>query len=233
MRVFPGVHNQFKFDLVVFDKGGVTDRFDVAFFSRENATALEAFRDHPGALRLEPADIRRLSPQTLSFLELDGRRDLDIVRKAYRLHPPFGQGLMPKLGLKYRTEFHMTDMAFLFRDRAWLRRHGCTQEVGETWRAAGADWYRSRGYLERPIAVWYAVFEGETPVDYLVPWPIPKGKTLRRSDLNDFAIRLDLPGGLSFCGQGPEDSGSPIVFVPHDQVGPKEWPFTGVVYSRR
>ena len=47
MRVFPGVHNQFKFDLVVFDKGGVTESFDVAFFSRENAEALQAFRDHP------------------------------------------------------------------------------------------------------------------------------------------------------------------------------------------
>ena len=103
MRVFPGVHNQFKFDLVVFDKGGSTDTFDAAFFSRESAEALQAFRDHPGALRLEPADIRRLSPQTLTFFEFKGRRDLDIVRKAYRLHPPFGQGLMPKLGLKYRT----------------------------------------------------------------------------------------------------------------------------------
>ena len=72
-------------------------------------------------MRLEPADIRRLSPQTLTFFEFKGRRDLDIVRKAYRLHPPFGQGLMPKLGLKYRTEFHMGNMAFLFRTRAWLR----------------------------------------------------------------------------------------------------------------
>ncbi len=224
MRVFPGVHNQFKFDLVVFDKGGVTDSFDVAFFSRENATALEAFRDHPGALRLEPADIRRLSPHTLSFLELDGRRDLDIVRHAYHLHPPFGQGLMPKLGLKYRTEFHMTNMSFLFRDRSWLRTHGCTQEVGETSRAAGAEWYRSRGYVERPIAVWYALFEGGTAVDYRVPWPVPKGKTIRPSDLNDFAIRVDLPGGLRLYGQGPVDGGSPIIFFPRDQVGPKDFP---------
>ena len=48
MRVFPGVHNQFKFDLVVFDKGGVTDIFDAAFFSRETAQALQIFRGHPG-----------------------------------------------------------------------------------------------------------------------------------------------------------------------------------------
>ena len=72
---------------------------------------------------------------------------------------------MPKLGLKYRTEFHMGNMAFLFRDRAWLRRHGCTQEPGEIWRAADAAWYRSRGYVELPIAIWYAVFDGEAPLD--------------------------------------------------------------------
>ena len=54
---------------------------------------------------------------------------------------------MPKLGLKYRTEFHMGNMAFLFRDCSGLRRHGCTQEPGEIWRAAYAAWYQSWGYL--------------------------------------------------------------------------------------
>ena len=196
----------------------------MAFFSRESAETLQEFRDHPGALRLEPADIRRLSPQTLTFFEFKGRRDLDIVRKAYRLHPPFGQGLMPKLGLKYRTEFHMGNTAFLFRARAWLRAHGCTQEPGETWRAADAGWYKDRGYIERPVAVWYAVFDGEAPVDYRVPWPIPKGKTLRRSDLDDFPIRLDLPGGLRCYGQGPDDGGSPTIFVSPDEAGPNDAP---------
>ncbi len=224
MRVFPGVHNQFKFDLVVFDRGGATETFDAAYLSRESAEALQAFREHPGAFRLEPTDIRRLSPQTLTCFEFKGQRDLDIVRKAYRLHPPFGQGLMTKLGLKYRAEFNMSIMSFLFRDRAWLRRHGCTQDPGETWRAADSEWYRVRDYLERPIVAWYAVFDGDTPVDYRVPWPIPKGKTLRRSDLDDFKIRLDLPGGLRLYGQGPDDSGSATVFVPLDETSTADAP---------
>ena len=114
---------------------------------------------------------------------------------------------MPKLGLKYRTEFHMGNMAFLFRTargsaataapRSRARRGGRPTPTG----------IRSRGYVERPIAVWYAVFDGENAVDHRVPWPIPKGKTLRRSDLDDFPIRLDLPGGLRFYGQGPDDGG--------------------------
>ena len=83
---------------------------------------------------------------------------------------------------------------------------------------------RSRDYVERPIAVWYAVFDGDKPVDYRVPWPIPKGKTLRRSDLDDFKIRLDLPGGLRLYGQGPDDGGSTTVFVPPDEVDPTDAP---------
>jgi hypothetical protein len=223
-KLFPGIDNRQDFDLIIFDKGGVTEAFDAAFLTRETEHAIQTFRSHPNCMRLVPADIRRLSPQTLTFFEFKGRRDLDIVRKAYNLHPPFGQGLMPKLGLKYRREFDMGNSTFLFRARAWLRDHGCNQEPGETWRAADAEWYGSRGYEERPIAAWYAVFDGEGAVDYRVPWPIPKGKTLRRADLDDFLIRLDLPGALRFFGRGPDDGGVVNVFVPIDEAGPVDAP---------
>ena len=223
MRVFPGVAQSVQDSTWSSStRGAQPTRSTAAFFSREDAEAVQAFREHPGALRLEPADIRRLSPQTLTFFEFKGRRDLDIVRKAYRLHPPFGQGLMQKLGLKYRTEFHMGNMAFLFRDRAWLRRHGCTQEPGEKWRAADAAWYRSRDYVERPIAVWYAVFDGDTPVDYRVPWPIPRARlsaaptsTTSRSDSTSLAASAS-------TGKDPTTSGSATVFFPGDEDGPTD-----------
>ncbi len=132
---------------------------------------------------------------------------------------------MTELGLKYRTEFNMSTMSFLFRDRAWLRSHGCTQEPGEAWRAADAEWYRSRGYVERPIAVWYAVFDGKDPADYRVPWPVPKGRTLRHDDFDGFSIRLDLPGGLRFFGHQPEDDGCASVFILPDELAPTDAPF--------
>ena len=88
----------------------------------------------------------------------------------------------------------------------------------------GRGLVRARSYVERPVAVWFAVFDGETPVDYRVPWPIPKGKTLRRCDLDDFPIRLDLAGDLHFYGQGPDDGGSPSVFVPAAEAGPIDAP---------
>ena len=64
-------------------------------------------------------------------------------------------------------------------------------------------WYRSRGYVERPIAVWYAVFDGDTPSITASPGRSPRARPSARSDLDDFAIRLDLPGGLRLYGQGP------------------------------
>jgi hypothetical protein len=176
MRVFAGVHNQFKFDLVVFEKGGPTHEFDAAFLTRETEQALQQFRSHRSHLRLPVAGVRRLSPQTLTLFEFRSQQDVDLVEKAYRLHPPFGEGLMPKLGLKYRCEFHMGNMVYLFRTREWLRKHGCVQEPGEQWRAAAAEWYRSRRYIERPIARWHVLFENNRVTDYDVPWPVKSKK---------------------------------------------------------
>ncbi len=55
MRVFSqDVHNYLKFDLFVFDKGGHTERFDAAFFTRERPTQLSRPSGiTPGSLRLE------------------------------------------------------------------------------------------------------------------------------------------------------------------------------------
>ena len=131
LRVFAGVHNQFKFDIVVIQKGGMTEEIDAAFFTRETEQALQQFRTHRCHIRLPASDIRKLSPQLLTFFEFRSQRDVNLVQKAYRLHPTFGDGLMAKLGLKYRCEFHMGNMVYLFRTRNWLRQHGCTQEPGE------------------------------------------------------------------------------------------------------
>jgi hypothetical protein len=216
-KVFPGVHNQFKFDLVVFHKGGTTEVFDAAFFSRETEQAIHHFRSHRCHLRMQAADIHKLSPQMLTLFEFRGQADIDLVEKAYRLHPTFGEGLMPQLGLKYRCEFHMGNMVFLFRTRDWLRKHGCTQEPGEQWRAADAVWYAERGYIERPIARWYVLYEGDRVKAYELPWPVRSAKAVREEDLHDFAIRRTLPGGFRLIAKGPEDGGHRTVFVPPEE----------------
>jgi Eco57I restriction-modification methylase len=217
MGVFPGVHNQFKFDLVVFNKGGRTARTDAAFFSRENTAALLDFRNHRCFVRLEADYIHRLSPQTLTIFEFRGQGDFDLVRTAYRLHKPFSEGLMRELGLKYRTEFHMGNMAFLFRSRDWLRRHGCSQEPGEQWRAAQSEWYYSRGYFQRPIAEWYVFYEGDRVKAHRLPWAVKSRKNIRETDLKDFDLRIDLGNDFRFIAKTLTD-GEPNVFVPPEEA---------------
>ena len=224
MRVFPGVNNMFKFDLVVFQKGRTTTEIDAAFFSRETELALYNFRSHRCFLRLPAADIRRLSPQTLTLFEFRSQQDIDLVQRAYRLHPTFGEGLMPGLGLEYRCEFHMGNKVYLFRTRDWLRQHGCTQEPGEQWRAANADWYRAHDYIERPIIQWYVLFDGPMAVAHKVPWEIKPRKAIRESDLKDFDIRLELSNGERLFAKTLNDDGHPTVFVPPDEIRDTDLP---------
>lgn len=212
-RPFPGAHHALKFDIVVAVKGGQTEAVDAAFFSRETERALQEFRSHRAFLSVPAVEIRKLSPQTLTLFEFRGQGDVELVQKAYRLHPTFGEGLMPKVGLKYRCEFHMGNMVHLFRAREWLRQHGCTQEPGEQWRAADTDWYRQRGYIERPIAQWYVLYQGDKVVDHKLPWKT-KASQIELADLADFEVRFELPGGFRFFGMRPDDDGEPIVFVP-------------------
>jgi hypothetical protein len=224
LRVFPGVHNQFKFDIVVVDKGGQTTDTDAAFFSRETEQALQQFRSHRAYLKVPADEIRKLSPQTLTLFEFRGQRDVDLVQKAYRLHPTFGDGLMQRLGLKFRREFDMGNSNYLFRTRNWLRQHGCTQEPGEQWRAADAEWYSSRGYVERPLAQWYVLYEGDKVVAHKIPWEVKSKKGIRERDLDDFTIQFKLPGGLRFFGKVPDDSGHESIFVPPDEVRETDFP---------
>ena len=223
-KIFPGIDNRQDFDILVFERGGVTKEFDAAFLTRESEQAIQRFRSHRAHLRIPSAEIRRLNPQTLTLFEFRSQRDVELVQKAYRLHPTFGEGLMPRLGLKYRCKFHMGNMVYLFRTHEWLRRHGCTQEPGEQWRAADAEWYRQRRYIERPIAQWYVLFDGPKAVACSVPWAVKSKNSVRESDLDDFGVRLTLPGGQRFFAKAPDDDGHPSVFVPTDEVRDTDLP---------
>lgn len=223
-RIFPGIDNRQDFDIIVFDKGGTTNQVNAAFMSRETERAIQNFRSHRSYMLLNADDIRRLSPQTLTLFEFRGQRDLDLVEKAYRLHPTFGDGLMLKFGLTFRQEFNMRTMSYLFRTRDWLRQHGCTQEPGEQWRAADAEWYAARSYVERPLAQWYVLYEGQKVVAHKIPWEVKSNKGIKETDLDDFAIQFKLPGGLRFFGKLPDDGGHESIFVPADEVRETDFP---------
>lgn len=147
-KVFPGTDHRFKFDLIVFRKGGPSGEFPAIFLSWETEEALERMERHPGLVHLTPDLIRAVSPDTLTIPEYRSERDVEIVRKMHARCEPFGT-VMQRWGLQFRTELHMTNDSHLFRDRAWLRRHDCTQLPGERWRGADEAVYASGPYVRQ------------------------------------------------------------------------------------
>jgi hypothetical protein len=189
-KVFPGTDHRFKFDLVVFRKGGPSGEFPAIFLSWETEEALERMERHPGLVRLTPDLIRTVSPDTLTIPEYRSERDIEIVRKMHAHCEPFGV-VMQRWGLQFRTELHMTNDSHLFRDRAWLRRYDCTQLPGERWRAADEAVYAAGPYIRRGDG-WVRVEDQDDPdaavvyagEEYL---PLMEGKWIHQFDHCAFA----------------------------------------------
>ena len=131
---------------------------------------------------------------------------------------------MAKLGLKFRREFDMGNNVYLFRTRDWLREHGCRQEPGEQWRAADAEWSCAEGLHRARIAQWYALFDGGRAVAHKIPWPLKSSKHLKESDLDDFNVRLVLPGSARLYAKPPDDGGEASVFVRLDEARETDLP---------
>lgn len=224
LRVFPGVHNQFKFDIVVFEKDAKTTAVDAAFFSRETEQALQGFRKHRCYLRIPAEEIRELAPQTLTLFEFRSQRDVDLVQKAYRIHPRFGDGLMNRLRLKFRREFDSGNRNYLFHTRDWLERHGCVPEYGQRWKAETAEWYRGRNYVERPVIEWYVLYQEDKVVAHRLPWAVKSSKAIRESDLDDFDVRLQICDRFRLLAKKVDDGGSTTVFVPVEDVRDTDFP---------
>jgi hypothetical protein len=224
LRVFPGVHNQFKFDLVVFQKGGSTESFDAAFFHRESAKAIEVFRRHPACLVVWVDAIRNMSPQSYNIPELRGQRDVDLVHAAYARHQPFGRGVMKQIGVIYQRELDMTNDKWFFRSRSWLREHGCEQLAGERWQAATAEWYESRDYVKRPLAEWFVLFHGNKAKAFRLPWQVKSKTCIKDSELEDFQLRFELPDGYRLIAKSPDADRSPFAFVPRREASDTDLP---------
>jgi hypothetical protein len=190
-KVFPGTDHRFKFDLVVFRKGGPSGEFPAVFLSWETEEALERMERHPGRVRLTPDLIRTVSPDTLTIPEYRSERDVEIVRKMHAHCEPFSV-VMQRWGLEFRQgELNMTSDSHLFRDRAWLRRHDCTQLPGERWRAADEAVYANGPYVRRGDG-WVRVEDQDDP-DATVVYagdeylPLMEGKWIHQFDHCAFA----------------------------------------------
>jgi uncharacterized protein (DUF433 family) len=161
--IFPGVFHGQKFDLLVFGKGGRTGSFVAAFFGWETADVALRLRSDPRHVTIDAELYRELSPEQYTFVELHDQREVELLLRIYRHFPRLGQTLENHWNVSFKSEFHMTNDSFLFRDAARLKEMGATlhsrlrstsvaadgapfetDEGGEYWTTPDENWYTSQ-----------------------------------------------------------------------------------------
>ena len=146
-KLFP-IDSRFKFNPVIVQKGGATEAIRTAFMRRNLADweRAEAF-----TTPYTRAQVARFSPKSRAILEIQSARDLEILEKIYAGSVLLGDEGPNGWGIRYATEFHMTNDSKLFPPRPqweakgyrpdeysrWLL--GDWRPIGELWAEMGVD----------------------------------------------------------------------------------------------
>ena len=149
-KIFP-IHRSYKFNPVVVQKGGTTEAIRTAFMRHD----LDDW-DRPEAVAIPYArsQVEQFSPRSRTLLEIQSKRDLDILEKMYANGVLMGDNGPNGWGVRYTCEFHMTNDSKLFPPRAqwegkgyqpdeysrWLLGKWCP--IGELWAELGVDPFR-------------------------------------------------------------------------------------------
>ena len=146
-KIFP-IHRSYKFNPVIVEKGGSTEAIQTAFMRR----SLEDWeRAEDIATPYTRAHVEQFSPKSRAILEIQSRRDLEILEKIYANSVPLGDDGADGWGIKYVREFDMTNDSKLFPPRPkweekgyrpdeysrWLK--GDWRPIGELWAELGVD----------------------------------------------------------------------------------------------
>ncbi len=118
-KVFPSVHNQFKFALLTVDRSGQSRSADLVFFARQITALVEQERH----FSLTPADFATLNPNTQTCPTFRSRRDAEINLRIYRragiLWREESEDGNP-WGLRFMAMLHMANDSDLFRTQSDL-----------------------------------------------------------------------------------------------------------------
>lgn len=110
------IDSRFKFCVTIVEKGGETKSIQAAFMRHE----LEDWAEAKSALAYPAERVKTFSPKSLSVLEIRSPRDLEVLTKIYANSVLLGDDGADGWGIRYATEFHMTNDSKLFiqRDKA-------------------------------------------------------------------------------------------------------------------
>lgn len=105
------IHRSFKFNPIIVRKGGRTSAIRASFMHRAIEDWQEAERH---ALAYPRARVEQFSPKSRAILEIRTDRDLEMLEKIYQNSVLLGDKGPDGWGVKYATEFHMTNDSKLF-----------------------------------------------------------------------------------------------------------------------
>jgi PAS domain-containing protein len=142
------IHRSFKFNPIIVRKGGMTTAIRTAFMRRQLADwerGEELFTLYPRERVLQ------FSPRSRALLEIQSQRDLEVLTKIYANSVLLGDQSPEGWGIKYATEFHMTNDSRLFPPRPnweewgyrpdeysrWIK--GKWKPIAELWAELGID----------------------------------------------------------------------------------------------
>ena len=128
-KVFP-IHRSYKFNPVIVEKGGATEAIRTAFM-RRNLDDWERAEDL--ATSYTRAQVRRFSPRSRAILEIQSKRDLEILEKIYENAVLLGDDGPEGWGIRYVREFDMTNDSRLFPPRPQWEAKGYRPDEYSRW----------------------------------------------------------------------------------------------------
>ena len=129
LGVFP-IHRSYKFNPVIVEKGGTTTAIRTVFMRRD-LTDWE--RAEEIAVPYSREQVLRFSPKSRAILEIESRRDLEILEKIYANSVLLGDDGPNGWGIRYAREFDMTNDSKLFPPRPEWEAKGYRPDEYSRW----------------------------------------------------------------------------------------------------
>ncbi len=128
-KLFP-IDSRFKFNPVIVQKGGATEAIRTVFMRRD-LTDWE--RAEQFAVPYSREQVLQFSPKSRAILEIESRRDLEILEKIYKNSVLLGDDGPDGWGIRYAREFDMTNDSKLFPPRPQWEAKGYRPDEYSRW----------------------------------------------------------------------------------------------------
>ncbi|MCO5106226.1 MAG: BREX-1 system adenine-specific DNA-methyltransferase PglX [Burkholderiaceae bacterium] len=142
------IDSRFKFCPVIVQKGGQTQAIRAAFMHRD----VDDWNHAEGHVMAYPRErVIEFSPYSKAILEIRTEQDLKVLQKIYANGVLLGDQSERGWGVKYATEFHMTNDSKLFPERPkWEAKGYQPDEYGHWLKGSWRDYSGPAHILERP-----------------------------------------------------------------------------------